>query len=382
MKTQILLLTLSAVIIFSGCKTSEYSPLLEGVKHEVIKFSDLKHKGFEYLPDRITNKIKYVVFDDSDENYLFGDNIKSIRIIDGQIYLLYWMQWDNQGLLVFDMDGKGVKKLDKRGRGPGEYIQISDFDVDADGNTWVVDGNQDKLYVYDKDFEFVHSTASPFDIDEIQCLPDNKLMFALTSWNTIGYEGKQLLLSDDKLNVIDTYLEHDKSINISFSRSALTKSGEFLSYNFPIDDNIYVFGLDGKPLKTYTFDFGNRKVPETLRDNSNISDVDSHTNYMNELENYRFLSGFVYNTDNYIVGRLYDLSGQQRHYITDLSAKTIYLSEDKLHYKFQILGGYENTIIAQLKFTEEDRSTYPPMPDDIFEQLKEGKPVFMIYKFE
>lgn len=43
------------------------------------------------------------------------------------------------------------------GQGPEEYIQITDFAVDAEGKIFMIDGVSDKLMLYDSRGEFISS---------------------------------------------------------------------------------------------------------------------------------------------------------------------------------------------------------------------------------
>jgi hypothetical protein len=51
-------------------------------------------------------------------------------------------------VLIFDQKGNFVNKIDNAGRGPGEYIEITSFDVDNNGNIYTYDNMSKKIIKY------------------------------------------------------------------------------------------------------------------------------------------------------------------------------------------------------------------------------------------
>ena len=82
-----------------------------------------------------------------------------ILVRNDNIYLLD----ESQNILfVFDTIGRFVKKLDKVGRGPGEYIMINDFCIDEDSeNIEILDSFSGKCKIYDADFNFIEEFRIP-----------------------------------------------------------------------------------------------------------------------------------------------------------------------------------------------------------------------------
>ena len=59
----------------------------------------------------------------------------------------------------FTRDGEFVKKLNKQGEGPNEYLNISDFFVDKGDNIWILSRTAKKLYQYSADNELLKSIS-------------------------------------------------------------------------------------------------------------------------------------------------------------------------------------------------------------------------------
>jgi hypothetical protein len=86
--------------------------------------------------------------------------ISHIRISDKFIYLKD-IHFD--GIYQFDRDGKFIKRLHRKGRGPGEYIEIRDFIIDEVQNTLeIFDVQIKKLLIYNlSDFSFIKDISVP-----------------------------------------------------------------------------------------------------------------------------------------------------------------------------------------------------------------------------
>lgn len=106
----------------SGYKTADSDTVLEidllsEPESKITKLSEIA-ENVDYIPLQTT------------DSSLIGDFVRKIVSIDDRIYFL------NSGLeseiLCFDTDGKFCYKINKSGRGPEEYLSITDFDINYD----------------------------------------------------------------------------------------------------------------------------------------------------------------------------------------------------------------------------------------------------------
>jgi hypothetical protein len=68
---------------------------------------------------------------------------------------------DKEKLIQFDKSGRYIRKISSKGRGPREYLQLCDYQVDErNGRIYILDAK--KLLVYDMDGNFVESSCLPF----------------------------------------------------------------------------------------------------------------------------------------------------------------------------------------------------------------------------
>ncbi len=115
------------------------------------------------------------------ESSLIGGFIRKIVNKDKRIYIT---NMDN--IMCFDMDGKFLFKIEKRGRGPEEYTYIEDFDVSSDNKNLTI-LSRNKLLVYgisDTGFTFQRSiTLKDPPPYRISIVPEtDKTFLAIAPW--------------------------------------------------------------------------------------------------------------------------------------------------------------------------------------------------------
>ena len=152
---KIIIFTIIIAFLFSSCKGNaksddnyEAAPeKIELGKRQPMKISD------------ITSGMKVVKLETSEDVLL--SNIHDIKIFDGSIYVLDVI---SKAIYVFDFEGNLIKKLQKEGRGPGEYLSINDFLIDTThGQLEIFDKLNMNINIYDLDnFNFKESISLPF----------------------------------------------------------------------------------------------------------------------------------------------------------------------------------------------------------------------------
>jgi hypothetical protein len=93
------------------------------------------------------------------ENYI--GSISAIRIVDSTIFL--FDMFGTKAVDTYTIDGKFKRRFRSVGRGPGEYIQPTGFDIDEEsGNFHILDWNTAAIYTYDgATGEFLKKTNTP-----------------------------------------------------------------------------------------------------------------------------------------------------------------------------------------------------------------------------
>ena len=136
--------------------------------------------------------------------------IKRSIIDSAQIYLL-----DNtHRILCYDMKGNLVFKIDRRGQGPQEYIQINDFGVDLSSNRlFVYDDHLRKMLVFDKQTgSYVSEFSTRFMLPDKFGVVDGGFFFDNADDRRINNdkELKYFLLYSETGNRVDSrFFPHD-----------------------------------------------------------------------------------------------------------------------------------------------------------------------------
>lgn len=278
------LLLIVAGIIVSSCSQKESDEVCEirvSGYHEIIVSSPSEIYGKEPLYIKLQNQ--------DSEDFAFG-GIKTIRIRNSHIFI---MDNKQKKICVFGMDGSNVSVLDYMGRGPQEYLTITDFDVDKQNNVWIVDGQKDMIFKYSPDFELVGSTAFPFDIAQIHCIDDGSFIVKLSAWDQSKYAGAALLKLDSKFFPEKQILDYpeNRDSNIEFESSLSTYS-EGIFFNDQLDPYLYHITDAGDIDSVYHFDFGSRTVQEEYK-----NDIESYLDKLSDcsflFRNYRVTADFI-----------------------------------------------------------------------------------------
>lgn len=359
-------LLFSIIICLIGCSdnTQTIKPSL------IINFQ-------EKAPQPFTKEVEQLFYTDPtfiklksfDNNIVFG-KINQIKIINKNIYIL---DEGIKSLLVYGMDGNAIGKVGTYGQGPLEYLDIASFDVDKLGNIYTIDGRLDKLFIYDNKFKCISSVKLPFEVDQIQVLENNHYLFALSSWNKGKCEGLRIAITDQKLNIIESLLPYDEYIDDNYwiSEYQFIKTTEYIIYNRPIDNNIYLFSLDGKLLKSIQIDFRDQNVIDESK-----KDIERN---LREFDGYCLLKNFTVITPGFIAGTIWK-KRESKVFILDTYTSNLYQSRKLEDSDNTLFTGFcDSTMIS---FIDPDyyneHPEYNNLTMDLIEHLKNGDFVLCI----
>lgn len=248
-----------------------------------------------------------IFLDDGNEVEFSISEIDKILIKDESIYV---SDCSNGKIIRFDKSGSPISSLLRKGRGPQEYLRITDFDV-VDGMTIIMDGQSDRLFFYEEDGGFNKRLDLPFEAYAFAALDDGRFLFNLAPWNEGRCQGKKLAVADSDMNALRSDIPYDGVFDseFSFSSVAFASSGSSISFNQPIDDHVYVMDGSGKMISKYSFDFGEATVPIECR--KHIED------HLDEFKDFAFITNVVYADDNIVLGTLKD-HGEYKDFIVDV----------------------------------------------------------------
>ena len=271
------------------------------------------------------NKIKSLTLEVTDHSLL--THIEDIQIRKNEIFV-----YDAHRVIVFDMDGKYIKKIGHRGQGPGEYTNINSFFFEGD-NICLYDGNLQKLFVYDENDNFLETRQTKEMISSLYPIGQDKFI------GKKKFQGDQVKVST--LAILDKKLELQQNIGNRFLTSGIGVFDYCYSFNNNIlyweffNDTIYSIQGDGLfPL--YYVDFQKYKIPEIEKKGKNISEI---IEYINQ------------STSNYATGvRYVQEDSLNIRFVFTLEGGINYVKYDKQTQKASLYHIHDSTKSLQLEY--------------------------------
>lgn len=84
---------------------------------------------------------------------------------------------DASAVYKFSYDGEFVDKIEKQGEGPGEYLNITDFQVDGNDNIWILCRNSKKMGLYSWDDELIRQIKLDVWVENIRFHNGSMLLY-------------------------------------------------------------------------------------------------------------------------------------------------------------------------------------------------------------
>ena len=122
--------------------------------------------------DTLIKSYHFIPLETTEESMI--GNISKLFAFHGTIAVLDFRQ---KKAFLFDKNGKFKCTLGHIGRGPGEYLSISDLSVDTEGNRIVLlDGESNKLQYYSPDGDFLEERSTYWYFDNLEFDGSNLVM--------------------------------------------------------------------------------------------------------------------------------------------------------------------------------------------------------------
>ncbi len=168
---------------------------------------------------------------------------------------------NSQRILLFNRDGTFISQIGMPGKGPGEYLEISDFEIDRVRNlVYVLDFQ--RVHTFSINGEFQRTTKTEFMAQNISVLNNNEVVF-----NGAGRDDR-IFITDSTFKINQSFfpytLAHRIAPNFSFS-----KFNENTIFHLPNCDTLYTF-RDQQPYPFLYIDFNGKNF--TNSDFEKLSD--------------------------------------------------------------------------------------------------------------
>ena len=331
---------------------------------EVIIFDCQEHATFSSI-NEIFSDGHFLIPNDGEDKAMMFSEPEQIMYKNGKLYI---SDWKNGKIIIFNDNGTPELCLCKKGRGPQEYLRISYFDIDKNGNIWILDGQRDRLLRYAQDGSFLSAFDLDYEVNHIKCLDNGNFLLGLAPWDNSRYKNKKILILDKDMKVISACLDSGKysDPNFEFQSQGFITTENGIFYHTPVDDYVYFLTLDGKYEKSYYVDFGSYVFPKEVRKN-----IQSH---YEKIDNYRALVNTVYIDENRFVGSFLD-KGRFMDFIIDRQSDILYL-KDGSYASMHLIGVSGNYAIFYIPAGYE--GDIPYMPDTVKAEYDLGKDLFLI----
>ena len=327
----------------------------------------MREADFSDLPAVKAGRLDFIVLRQDEQEYMIS-GVDKIIYKNGRYYVL---DWYNRKVVCYDDMGVPVFSLNKKGRGPGEYIQITDFDVTEDNELLVLDGSMDRLFEYSTDGSCIATEEMPFEANYLKYINDSTIFFSLSAWDSSQFSRFRIAVTDLYLDVKNTVLDRSRMTdpNYMLASTGFTEAGDNIVYHYPIDDYAYELDSSGVLRNVYCFDFGAGTVPDKIR-----TDIER---YRKDLANYMTLVKSVYIGGDVIVGSM--LQGDEyEDFVINRQENLIYRQKGLSSVMVQI-GITGGKVIYYLKNAE----SYPAyIPAAIAGQVRNGNTVLAVVDIE
>lgn len=175
-------------------------------------------------------------------------NIDKLRVDENNLYIL-----DRQlnAIFVYDKQGMFINKLFHQGRGPQEYLYISDFEV-YKGNLYVLSRSDKKILIYSSDMSYVSEIKLNDWYNDLFVSNENSIFLYSERANAQGFD---ILVINSKGEIVNQYLPFPAQDSFKFSTSPFNSykdGGVFIT--LPYENKVYTL-LDGDCKIEYEFHF-------------------------------------------------------------------------------------------------------------------------------
>jgi len=274
--------------------------------------------------------------------------------------------------LVFGLDGVSQSKIGEHGNGPNQYIDIADFDIDSEGNIYVIDGILDKMFIYDSDYSLKEIKTLPFEADILCITEDGNIIFGLSAWNKGENEGASIIVTYKDLKTLEVIAHYDEFVDNAFwvSHYSFVKTKNNIIYNKPINNNILLFSKKGKLEQIIEFDFGKKNVPLKER-----KDIERN---LIKFNNYNLLKWLTVVDDNFFIGTFWE-NRETKSFFIDRNKNEMFVSKSTIDRDIGNVASFDEGLLVKFFIPGSDRSEEGDLPLDVKEHLGNGEFALAIY---
>lgn len=252
-------------------------------------------------PD-VVNRVSLIPLEETEESLLSGPISKIVEIDSTFI-----VQDFNRGLYRFSRSGKFMNKISNKGRSASEYVTLSTFCVDSDGQVLIFDSFANKIIRFTQDGNYVDVIRVPDQLltntQDCVMLEDGKIFQTCYLMGDFNKVYSVIDMGTWKRSILYESSMKTDSVMEMLGRHVVTTSGGVVRYIKPFDNNLYI--LNGETNKDRCFLIGTEsQIPGNKLLASEYFSIMTSV----ELSNKGFFQGFTscYETDQHILLTYYN----------------------------------------------------------------------------
>lgn len=272
-------------IVFSFLSCSDNKPALPIT--EIIIDSKNEVDISRSLTTDYFKSRRLVKLETTDESLI--TRINRLIVYDNKYYIF---DQQNKSVFIFDESGKYISKINNIGKGPGEYIQLTDFTIDTKNKQIILLCDIPScLIYYDLDGKYLNQKKNEKLIHYISA-GQNSIFFVnfLITYNENyiviqnGSKYSEFLPVEDYIKNKDFYSIHPNIIRSDYT------------YFFKVYDNLVYELTDDNVVPKYKILFGNKAVDRSIiNDNQleKIMDISSKEDLICRIDEFRECENYL-----------------------------------------------------------------------------------------
>ena len=196
--------TISVAWMLFSCTSGKQPILVKEGECTVIPFESGVENVIPVKLSDIAEKVTFVPLETTDSSLIARQMLSQIRLANGCIYVPC-----SNGLLTFDeKTGKFLRRISRKGQGPGEYASIRGIEVfEESDNVHIFSG--EKVMTFQSDGKFLAQYSKPGGWAASVMQDSLCLSFIL---NHTGQQKYRLLITDERADTLQCFPQYDRFV--------------------------------------------------------------------------------------------------------------------------------------------------------------------------
>ncbi|MDR2026079.1 MAG: 6-bladed beta-propeller [Prevotellaceae bacterium] len=225
---KIIFTAINLCILISSCSTDRQNTDIAD-SSILIDLDKIERKD-TVRTSSIFRKVRTVILEDND-SALIG-NIDRIEVFDSAIFVID--AGIAKRIFVYNMEGGYIRQIGNQGRGPGEYLHMTDFCIDRDNrHVCVLDDAKKRIHRYNADNgKYAGSIKLPDDVSVNYIACNNNRFYVTVCSYDLSQRDNMMLEIDVPTSKFKMYISAGQ-YNLGWNANAFSDFNFFVSKNYP-----------------------------------------------------------------------------------------------------------------------------------------------------